>query len=54
MKFVRYMRENVWVWAGTGMVLITLSGATRRLGLMITAVAVAVHIAVTLPSGDNE
>ena len=54
MKFLNYLSENVWVWAGTGMVLITLSGETRRLGLWITVLAVAAHIVTSFMGDKNE
>lgn len=53
MKFVKYLSENVWVWAGTGMVLITLSGKTRSLGIWITLVAVIAHAVASTMNGDE-
>lgn len=43
-KFVSSLNGLVWTLAGTGLVLITLSGPTKRLGLIISAVALAVNI----------
>lgn len=54
MKFVKYLSENVWVWAGTGMVLITLSGRTRSLGIWITLAAVTAHAVSSLMNGDDQ
>lgn len=44
---MNFMKENVWVWAGTGLVLITLSGATRRYGIYITLLAILLHSIAT-------
>ena len=54
MKLFNYLSENVWVWAGTGMVLITLSGRTRTLGLWITVIAVTAHIITSFMGDKNE
>jgi hypothetical protein len=51
---VKYLTENLWVWAGTGLVLITLSGSTRTLGLWITGFAVAGHLITTLLGKEDE
>jgi hypothetical protein len=55
MKWFDYLVENVWVWAGTGLVLITLSGQTRMLGFWITVAAVMSHLVITaMKGGDDE
>jgi hypothetical protein len=51
---MNFLAQNVWVWAGTGLVLITLSGQTRRMGIIISLVAVVVHIITSLISKDEE
>lgn len=43
----------VWTLAGTGLVLITLSGQTRTLGLWISGIAVVLHFLGTLGKDDN-
>ena len=45
---MNFLKENVWVWAGTGLVLITLSGSTRRYGVFISGAAVLLHLAAHL------
>jgi len=50
-----YLVENVWVWAGTGLVLLTLSGTTLRQALMITCLTVVIHsFATFLKKGDDQ
>jgi hypothetical protein len=50
-----YLIENAWVWAGTGLVLLTLSGSTLNQALWITCLTVLVHfIATMLRKGDPE
>ena len=49
----QYITENVWVWAGTALVLCTLSGATFRTAMFITAVTVLIHgVGTFLKRGD--
>jgi hypothetical protein len=50
-----YLVDNVWVWAGTGLVLLTLSGTTLRQALWITCLTVVVHsLATFLKKGDDQ
>jgi hypothetical protein len=50
-----YLVDNVWVWAGTGLVLLTLSGTTLRQALYITCLTVVVHsFATFLKKGDDQ
>ncbi len=51
---MKFLTENIWVWAGTGLVLITLSGQTRRLGIIITISAITMHALATFTTKDNE
>lgn len=54
-KFLSYVTENSWTLAGTGLVLITLSGPTLRQALWITGVALVLHSVLTFTQGeDNE
>jgi hypothetical protein len=54
-KLHDYLIENAWVWAGTGLVLLTLSGTTLKQALWITCFTVLVHfIATVLRKGDSE
>lgn len=45
MKLWRYITEQAWTLAGTGLVLITLSGSTRTAGLWMSLAAVLLHFA---------
>jgi hypothetical protein len=51
-KLLDYLADNSWTWAGTGMVLITLSGPTLRQATLITGIAVLVHSILTLSKKD--
>jgi len=54
-KLHDYLIENAWVWAGTGLVLLTLSGTTLKQALWITCFTVLIHfIATVLRKGDSE
>jgi hypothetical protein len=46
-KWVDEVHGLIWTLAGTGLVLITLSGSTRRLGFTISIVALVVHLLLT-------
>lgn len=53
MKLWRYITEQAWTLAGTGLVLITLSGSTRTIGLWLSVGAVLLHFAsYFLPEDD--
>jgi hypothetical protein len=43
----------VWTLAGTGMVLITLSGPTLKQAILLTGVALVVHSVLTLGQKDS-
>ena len=43
-----------WTLAGTGMVLITLSGSTQRTGIYISIIAVSINILYLVLMGDEE
>lgn len=51
-KIVDFLGENAWTYAGTGMVLITLSGPTLRQALLFSGVALVVHAFITLAQKD--
>jgi hypothetical protein len=40
-KFFKFVRDSSWTWGGAVIVLVTLSGSTRTIGLYITLVAFA-------------
>ena len=43
-KIISEVHELTWTLGGTGLVLITLSGKTRDLGIWITGVSIVVHL----------
>ena len=43
-KFLRVLGELSWTLAGTGLVLITLSGNTRKLGIYISLIGLVVYL----------
>jgi hypothetical protein len=43
-KIISEVHELTWTLGGTGLVLITLSGQTRSLGIWITGVSIVVHM----------
>lgn len=53
-KFIREMAALAWTLGGTGLVLITLSGYTRTLGIWISVAALFIHLAGVLFSKDKE
>jgi len=54
MKAVRYITEQAWTLAGTGLVLITLSGSTRTAGIWMSVIALALHfVSYLLPEDDS-
>ena len=40
---MRFIEDNIWTWAGTGLALITLSGPTQSRGLLISGAAVLIQ-----------
>ena len=53
-KLLNYLAENTWTWAGTGMVLITLSGPTFRQAVFLIGAAVVLHSVITLSQKDEK
>jgi hypothetical protein len=53
-KFIREITALAWTLGGTGLVLITLSGSTRTLGIYISILSLAVHLAGVLLSREKE
>jgi hypothetical protein len=43
-KWVDEMSGLIWTLAGTALVLVTLSGSTRRLGLLISIAALVINL----------
>ena len=58
MKLVRRLLtelgEMSWTLGGTGLVLITLSGETRTLGIWISVVALVIHVIGIFASSSEE
>lgn len=52
-RFIQELKELSWTLAGTGLVLITLSGQVRTYGLWISGGALFAHIAASLLSDDD-
>ena len=48
------IKALVWTLAGTGMVLITLSGETLKWGIVISASALIIYLAATFPVRGEE
>ena len=53
-KYIREMAALAWTLGGTGLVLITLSGSTRTLGLYISAASLFVHLTGVLLSREEK
>jgi hypothetical protein len=53
-KFIREMAALAWTLGGTGLVLITLSGSTRTLGIYISVIALFVHLTGVLASREEK
>jgi hypothetical protein len=51
-KFLEELQGLAWTMAGTGLVLITLSGSVRTYGIWISVTALAVHILAGLGKGE--
>lgn len=53
MKWIEEAKGLVWTLAGTGLVLITLSGETRALALWISGIALTANLLAILFSSDD-
>lgn len=53
-KWLDEVTGLAWTLAGTGLVLITLTGATRRLGIIISIVGLVVNLIAVALKGDEE
>ena len=51
-RFLALLSDNAWTYAGTGLVLITLSGPTLKQAILLTGVALVVHSVLTLGQKD--
>lgn len=53
-KWIKEINGLVWTLAGTGMVLITLSGKTLKWGIWITVAGLLLHFVTSKFNGDSE
>jgi len=53
-KWLDEMTGLAWTLAGTGLVLITLTGSTRRLGIIISVVGLVINLVAVALKGDEE
>lgn len=53
-KLMDEIHALTWTLGGTGMVLITLSGDTRKWGIWITLLSVFVHLVGVAIKGEND
>ena len=53
-KLVREILALSWTLAGTGLVLITLAGSTRRMGIYISVFALALHLVGVVFTEEEE
>jgi hypothetical protein len=53
-KVLSYLGEQTWTLAGTGLVLITLSGPTLKQALWLTGVALVLHSFLTFAVNEGE
>lgn len=51
-KWFAFMRDNAWTWGGAIIVLVTLSGWTRTVGLWITLGSFVVNLLGTVLGDD--
>lgn len=54
MKWLQELGALSWTLAGTGLVLITLSGNTRQLGIIISLAGLGLHLVGVLTKGDDQ
>jgi len=53
-NLIRYVTEQAWTLAGTGLVLITLSGSTRTIGVWLSVIATVLHFASYLLPEESD
>lgn len=54
MKWLKELSALSWTLAGTGLVLITLSGDTRKMGILISLAGLVVHLLGNLIKEENK
>jgi len=53
-KWIDEITGLAWTLAGTGLVLITLTGSTRRLGIIISLIGLVVNLLAVAMKGNDE
>ena len=53
MKWREYLLENAWTWAGTALVLLTLTGSTLMQAIVVTGAVVLLHLHLSI-RGEND
>ena len=53
-RIANLIKDNAWTYAGTGLVLITLSGPTLRQAIWVVGVSLVLHAALTLSTKESE
>lgn len=52
-RFLAFLADNSWTYAGTGLVLITLTGPTLRQAIWLTGVTLVLHAVITLSQKEE-
>jgi hypothetical protein len=52
-RFLNFLGDNSWTYAGTGLVLITLTGPTLKQAVWLTGVTLVLHAIITLSQKDQ-
>lgn len=53
-RFIDELNALAWTLAGTGLVIITLTGAVRRSAIIITLIALGINLATIFLSKDDQ
>jgi hypothetical protein len=51
---MKFIQDNVWTWAGTGLALVSMSGVVQSRALAISGVAVLIQCLLALIIKDPE
>jgi hypothetical protein len=51
---MKFIQDNVWTWAGTGIALVSMSGVVQSRALLISGIAVLLQLALALFTKDTE
>jgi hypothetical protein len=50
---MRFVKENIWTWAGTGIALVSMSGVVQSRALLISGGAVLIQCLAALLTKDT-